>query len=131
MQAIARAARAPKAEVQVTAGNSSSEAVPLQIRIDHLPTIANGDTARVFLAVTEDGLQSDVRGGENEGRVLRHSAIVRRMSLLGIAKSGSVFTAQPSVSLGSGWNRAHLQGVVFVQTQNGHRVVGVGATSLG
>jgi hypothetical protein len=130
IQAIARAARAPKAEVQVTAGAISSGAVPLTIKIDRFPVSTVGDTARVFLAVTEDGLQSDVRGGENGGRTLRHCAVVRKMSLLGVVMPGSIFTAQSSIPIEAGWNRAHLQAVVFVQTQNSHQVMGVGATPL-
>jgi hypothetical protein len=43
---------------------------------------------------------------------------------------GSIFTAQSSIPIEAGWNRAHLQAVVFVQTQNSHQVMGVGATPL-
>ncbi len=131
VQEIARAARAPKADVQISAGGASDNGVPLQIRVDRLPASAQADTARVYLAVTESGLQSQVGGGENDGRTLRHSAVVRRMSLLGVVPAGGVFTAQPTVPLGAGWNRAHLQAVVFVQTQSGHRVVGAAAALLG
>ena len=131
VQAITRAAQAPKADVQITAGGVSDGAATLQVRIDRFPVSAVGDTDQVFLAITEDGLQSEVRGGENEGHILRHSAVVRRLSLLGVAHPGTVFAAQPAIPIEAGWNRTHLQAVVFVQTQNGRRVIGVETTPLG
>jgi hypothetical protein len=39
--------------------------------------------AKVLLAVTEDGLTTDVGGGENGGRTLRHAAVVRQLRELG------------------------------------------------
>lgn len=131
VQAIARAARTPKADVEISIASASDSSATLQIHIDHLPTVPRGDKAQVLLAVTEDDLHSIVRGGENNGRSLTHNAVVRRLSVLGTAQTGSLFSAQPTVALDSVWNRAHLRAVVFVQTERGHQVIGVGTTPLG
>jgi hypothetical protein len=130
VNAIALAARAPMASVLVTAGDFASGAIPLKVRIDHFPVSTIGGTADVYLAVTEAGLQSDVRGGENKGRTLLHTAVVRKLSLLGVARAGSVFTAQPSVAIEAGWDRSHLRAVVFVQGLRTNRIIGVGTATL-
>ena len=44
--------------------------------------------AEVLVAVTQDGLESRVRAGENAGRRLRHSAVVRSLRPLGVIPAG-------------------------------------------
>lgn len=122
--AVARAARQPKARVSLTrAGNA------LSVQVDHLPTSAKSDPAEVLLAVTEGGLSSSVGGGENAGRRLGHSAVVRRLTLLGTV-SGGAFTAAPSVMPASGWRRENLSAVVFVQERGSRRIIGAAEVGL-
>ena len=91
--AIAQAARQPKAQVSVTRAGDT-----LSVRVDHLPASAKSDPAEVVLAITEGGLSSSVGGGENAGRRLGHTAVVRQLTPLGTV-SGGTFTAAPSVKL--------------------------------
>ena len=39
---------------------------------------------KCFLAITEDDLTNNVRGGENSGRTLTHSAVVREPASAGL-----------------------------------------------
>ncbi len=121
--AIAQAARQPKAQVLVTQAGDT-----LSVRVDHLPASAKNDPAEVMLAITEDGLSSSVGGGENAGRRLAHSAVVRQLTPLGTA-SGGVFTAAPSVKAFSG-RHGKLNAVVFVQERGSRLIVGAGEVSL-
>ena len=121
--AIAQAARIPKARVSVTQTGGT-----LAIRVDHLPASTKNDPAEVLLAITEDGLSSSVGGGENAGRRLTHSAVVRQLTPLGTA-SGSAFTATPSVKAFAG-RHGKLNAVVFVQQRASRRIVGAGEISL-
>lgn len=123
--AIRRAARLPKAQVSV----AETALGQLTVHVSHLPASAANDPAEVYLAVTEDGLRSSVGGGENAGRHLSHSAVVRELVPLG-AVSGSTFAASPTVTLKSGWRRGHLHAVVFAQERTSRRIVGVSETSL-
>jgi hypothetical protein len=76
--------------------------------------------ADVTLAVVEDGLVSKVERGENAGRTLHHSAVVRRIVDLGTAQGGS-FSAKPRVALDRAWRPEALRLVAFVQErQTGH-----------
>jgi hypothetical protein len=137
LQEITRAAQTPKAAVQISRVNGDStsgeavKTIPLRIKIDHLPAMPRGEQALVMLAVTEDDLHSVVRGGENRGRTLDHSAVVRRLGVLGGMKAGETFTGSPVVALSRDWNRAHLQAVVFVQAKNSRRILGAGIVPLG
>lgn len=129
LQAIARAARTPKARVEIA--YASGDRNSLQVRVDGLPALGPGDRALAFLALTEDGLRSDVRNGENAGRSLRHVGVVRRLILLGTVPASRPWTATPALPLITGWNRTRMQAVVFVQEQNGRHILGAAALPLG
>ena len=123
--AIARAARLPKAQITL----SETASGRLSVSVGHLPASAASDPADVFLAVTEDNLSSSVGGGENAGRHLSHSAVVRELVPIGTI-TGSTFTASPSVTLSSGWRRGHLHAVVFAQERESRRIVGASEIAL-
>jgi len=123
--AIARAARQPKADVSVTA--SGTDAVSVQVA--HVPPSAHRDPADVLLAVTEDGLTSSVRGGENAGRRLAYSAVVRRLVPLGTVQGGA-FTARTPLDLSANWRRGRLRAVVLVQERGSRRIIGASEVSL-
>jgi hypothetical protein len=69
---------------------------------------------KVFLAITEDGLSSEVKAGENSGRTLRHAGVVRELHTLGALKNG-VFEGKIDVPMKGDWNPANVKAVVFVQ----------------
>ena len=123
--AIRRAARLPKAQVSVVKSGAGQVAV----HIGHLPSSAQNDPAEVYLAVTEDNLSSSVGGGENAGRHLSHSAVVRELVPIGRV-TGATFDAAPSVAIKPGWRRGPLHAVVFVQEQGSRRIVGASETAL-
>ena len=128
--AIARAAGAPHADVQVKPLFAAGSVARLDVRIENLPSVRGGDTAEVMLAITEDGLRSNVARGENAGRRLAHTAVVRQMRSLGAATSGQPFTAGPPLTIDPRWKRSDLSAVVFVQERAGRRVLGAARVSL-
>ena len=78
----------------------------------------------MFLAVTEDGLQSSVKRGENEGRELRHDGVTRRLVEVGRTDRAGAFKSKVSVSMNSGWKLRNVHVVAFVQSPAG-KVVAV------
>lgn len=122
---IARAARAPKAQVSVT---PDPQAGSYAVSVRGLPTLAPGDTAEVFFAVTQDGLRSQVRGGENSGRTLTHVAVVRLLERLGTAKAGETFSVRHQAA-GAGRSGSHV--LVFVQARSSRRVLGAAVAARG
>lgn len=120
-QTIAQAARAPKVGISIMQEPTKGSNVSLSVRVGALPA-GEKDSADVVLAITEDGLQSHVEGGENGGRTLAHTAVVRQMRLLGAADSRAF---QPVISLATAWQRRNLRAVVFVQETGSRRILGV------
>ena len=132
--AIAQSARSPKAAVQIARSpspdNAKKDQVRLKVRIENLPDSSAGDTAEVWLAVTENDLSSSVSRGENAGRKLAHSAVVRKLSAIGRISSQDAFTADPVIDISKGWKRKDLRVVVFIQERKSRRMLGGAALAL-
>ena len=88
---------------------------------------AGEDGARVLLAITEDGLSTQVGGGENGGRTLRHSGVVRELREIGSLRHGQ-FSSTVKPSHHSDWKTENLRAVVFVQKAGNNDILG--ASSL-
>lgn len=133
-EAITRAARLPKAKVELLDASTSNETnkdLKLSIHINDIPQITIGDSADVLLAITESNLRSEVSRGENAGRYLRHTAVVRSLSVLGNVSAGQQsFETESTASLNVGWQRDNLRAVVLVQERRTRRVLGAAALGL-
>src|SRR5215470_19407677 len=82
--AIAEAAKEPKAEVALTAVKSAGERVQASVQVKMFPAPLN-HAATVWIAVTESGLHSNVKAGENAGEDLHHASVVRSLRKAGEA----------------------------------------------
>ena len=130
-QAIAEAARAAKARVDISLRGATVDSAILAISISDLQSAWTGDSAEVLLAITESGLRSSVSRGENAGRSLHHTAVVRTLSSLGSIDSQSKsFSAEPVVRIEKKWKPENLKAVVFVQERASRRVLGAAQISM-
>lgn len=68
----------------------------------------------VLLAITESDLSTQVGRGENHGRLLRHTAVVRDLRKIGETSSGQ-FAAHPQLKLKPDWRHDKLRAVIFLQ----------------
>jgi hypothetical protein len=92
-----------------------------------------GDVAEIWLAVTEDGLQSSVNRGENAGHVLRHTGTLRSLHKIGTADVSAVsvsFKADSRVKFESRWNPENLHVVVFVQEKKSRKILGASSAKV-
>ncbi len=133
--AIARAAKLPKAEVRISSvddkSSSANQTIRLKVSVEKLPRISAGDIAEVLFAITEDNLSSQVARGENSGRKLAHTSVVRELRSLGrIDDPGKMFESTTSVMLKSDWKKRDLRAVVFVQERANKRILGAATLSL-
>ncbi len=117
---IADAARAAKPATVKLAAPSANV---IRIEVEGVPSPSD-----VMLAITESDLSTSVRGGENGGRELRHTAVVRTLRRLGSTADGR-FSASVPVVYRPEWNRGHLRAVVFAQ-QGAGPILGVGMIAL-
>jgi len=126
--AIARAARLPKAQVSVAPG---AQPGVYAVSVRGLPRLARDDAADVYFAETEDGLRSQVGGGENSGRTLTHVAVVLSLEKIGTAKAGETFSVQHRVSSSSQRQGGSRKVLVFVQARSSRRVLGAAVAGRG
>ncbi len=80
---------------------------------------------KVLLAVTEDGLSTQVANGENGGKTLHHAAVVRTLQEIGALRDGK-FENTADVAVGAGWSRNRLKAIVLVQEPKTMKIVGAG-----
>jgi hypothetical protein len=126
-QEIAIAARAAKVPVQLTIRQSAAPAgtAPLAIHVENSPA-----GAEVLLAITETNLHSGVLKGENKGRTLHHTAVVRKLAVIGRVKSKQSFSAEPLVEIQKSWNAQNLRAVAFLEDRSTHRILGAAEIPL-
>jgi hypothetical protein len=91
----------------------------LRVAVDN----AGSEPAAVMLAVTEDSLSTKVGSGENGGRLLRHSGVVRQLRRLGTTADGT-FLGNVPLSAEPGWKPDDLRIIVFVQKSEEREIVG-------
>jgi len=136
LEAIADSARKPKASVQISRADASGQAggkpFTLQVRAEGLDRAGSHEWADVWLAITEDDLDSRVGRGENAGRRLQHVAVVREMRAIGKVEPvpRAVFSSETLVTPRREWNRGKLRAVVFVQGRRTKRILGAAALQL-
>lgn len=93
----------------------------------HVETGAVPSDAEVLLAVALSRAESHVLHGENGGRTLTHTAVVRTMVKVGTASRGQEFSQEAQVKLEPGLARDNLRVIAFVQEVHQGRVLGVAA----
>lgn len=120
LDAISKAAKEPQA--QVTIAMTSSQNVSFSV--SKLPS--GSHEAEILLGVTEGGLVTSVFGGENNGRQLRHAAVVRSLSSLGRLDPNhpGEYSAVAQLNLRQEWNRANVTLVLLVQDRVTRRILG-------
>ncbi len=103
----------------------------LKVSKAKLPKLSAGDSDEVLLAITETNISSQVVRGENTGRKLNHTAVVRELRSLGsIRDSSKLFQAETTAMLGKEWKRGNLKAVAFVQERTHKRILGAAAVGL-
>ncbi len=114
-QAITEAARHGR-QPSITMASSQNA---LEVKI----TEAGQKPLDVMLAITESDLSTQVGRGENHGRLLRHTAVVRELRKIGTT-SGGEFSGNWPLQLNPEWRRQNLRAVVFLQDPNTLAIAG-------
>jgi hypothetical protein len=132
--AIARAARpsGPRARVMLKASrdvHASSALFVMQVDAPAGTSLAG--SAELFLALTEDGLVTQVRRGENSGRQLRHSATTRFLASVGVVHADArPWTASTTVRLAADWDLSRMRAIAFVQDRATKAVLGATSETM-
>ena len=117
-KAINKAAREKKAKIDISLTDRK-----LGVSISNIP---DHKDASVYLAITEDHLKSNVRGGENAGKKLRHVSVVRSLTGIGrIAEVAKSFETQATLQIKKDWKKKNLKVVLFIQENQSRKILGV------
>ena len=130
-RAILQASLVPKARLNVTATSGAAGTLQIKVQLTLPNEVAASNQADVMIAITEDDLAADVRGGENGGRHLKHNGVVRKLVNLGAMEPGARdWSGKTSIALAPAWKAENLKVVAFLQEQETRRIIGVGLTKI-
>lgn len=132
-KAITAAAARPKARMSIASAppRDSRQDASVQIKVDGLHPGTAGDPTILYLAITEDRLQSRVTRGENAGRTLTHAAVVRRLTRITTLDPGrDTFTTTVPVPLDHAWKRQALRVVAFLQGEGSGRILCAASSTI-
>ena len=120
---ILKAAQSPRATVE----RSILPGEVLTLKVERVPPGTR--QADILLAVTETGIESDVKRGENRGHTLRHTGVVRSLANLAVldTRKDGIYTADIRLNLKPDWKRENLKAVLFVQDRSSRRILGAAA----
>jgi hypothetical protein len=133
VDAIQEASRRPKTQISITgAAAEKSDVRRFEVRVANLAGAATQEPADVWIAVTEDGLESAVNAGENAGKDLHHVATLRTLRKVGAApsKDSSPIVLSQQVKFKSSWKKENLHIVVFVQERKSLHILGAASARV-
>jgi hypothetical protein len=131
-RAIRQAAQAPKAAVDVAAVRANDRDLHVDVHVKVPASLTLRESADVLVAIAEDNLVTEVRRGENGGRTLRHSAVVRSLTTVGtLSPHERTWSTSASLPIGPDWKPANLRIISFLQERASRRIVGAGSAPEG
>ena len=129
IQAIEGAAKAEKVPVGLSSVHLEGNTLAVHVESGTLRSSASSRSANVLLVLADDSDQSNVRRGENAGRILTHVAVVRSLTQLGTIDPGRAFSRDVRVSTENA-NPRNMRVVAIVQEMAAGRILGVGSARL-
>ena len=116
---ISQAADTPKADVSVNVSGNTAE-----VTMTGFPPHA---VATAVLATVEDALVSNPNAGNNRGKTLQHSSVVRKLQGFGkLPERATEFKGTVELPLENGWKAENVRHVVYVQEDQSGRILAVG-----
>ena len=130
-EAIQKAASQPKAEIELLASANATPGKPaFEVQIKSLNGISPHGATELWLAVTEKGLQTDVKAGENSGETLKHAAVVRSLRRVDSIRDPAGYSRQFQATIEPGWEKENLTVVVLLTEKSSRKIIGAAATPL-
>src|SRR5260221_6429752 len=130
-RAIEQAATSRKAAVSVAVLRRDEHDLGVELRVNRPSSLSIGEALDAVVAVTEDNLSTEVRRGENGGRTLKHSGVVRSLTTIGtLAPRELAGSMNVSLPLDQAWKPADVRVIAFLQERQSRRIVGAGSANL-
>lgn len=130
-KAIVLAANSPKARVLVDASLDDAGRIAVRVQISPAPGVVLHDRGDVLAAITQDRVVDDVARGENRGRRLTHSAVVRSLATVGSVVGPHLeFSGTASLSLAAPWETPDMRVIAFLQERGSLRILGAATATV-
>jgi hypothetical protein len=124
--AIQQARREKKIPLQLKASQSEKGIhVELRVGAEH----AVEKNAEVFFVVAEDSVEMKVSAGENGGRMLAHTAVVRSLTKAGKFSATGDSGMSRDLKIGAHWGK-HLRVIAFLAEHAGGKILGATVVEL-
>ena len=128
LRVIGNAAKATKIPVSLSATHlEGTNSLAVHVDVKPARSAVKPLSGLVLIALADESDQSNVRRGENAGRVLKHVAVVRTLTQVGTVEGSSGFSKDVTVNT-ENVNVQNLRIVAIVQEGTAGRVLGVGST---
>jgi len=125
-QAFSKALNAPKVPVHLSSiALDGTSRLHAHIETGAVPTSFDSSETEVYLAVALNRAESHVVNGENGGRILAHTAVVRNLAKIGTLRSGQSFMQDIELKVQPGTDADNLRLIAFLQEPHQGRVLGV------
>jgi len=122
-KAISSSVKLPKAKIDLSISGDK-----LKVKISELP---EHSYSNVFLAVAENNLSTNVKRGENGGKILPHASVVRELKTIGnITAEDKSFETETAFQTPPAWKKENLKFVVFIQVEQTSKIIGVNQIKL-
>jgi hypothetical protein len=124
IQALQKAAAAPKTPVRITSLNVEAASLPLvraHIEVDGTLQKHNAD---IYVVVALDHAESQVLRGENTGRHLAHVAVAEQFTRIGKLEKQNKFSKDVQIKLKPGIEPTNIRIIAFVQESGLGKVLG-------
>ena len=131
-KAFTKALSDPKIAVRLSSV-SLPTASSLQAHLETavLPDPFSVREADVYIAVALNSAESQVARGENAGRKLSHTAVVKSIVKVGKLRKGQTFAQDVQLTLDPGTDTHNLRLIAFVQESGQGRVIGAAMQTVG
>jgi hypothetical protein len=127
LRTILKASESPKAAIAISANGAVAN-----ITISKLHLVEHAKKGRLLLVLAEDNVTTEVKRGENGGRTLHHTGVVRSLTEVSSFNlpGQDTFHVQKEFSIPAGTDRQHLKLIAFLQEEGTRRVLGAAVTNL-
>jgi len=130
-EAFGQALGAPKMPVRLSSITlEQADILRAHIETDALTDSFGSHEVEVYVAVALNHAESQVSRGENDGRRLAHTAVVRTLFKIGTVHLGQNFAQNVQLKLESGTDPHNLRLIAFLQQPHHGRVIGAAVQSV-
>ena len=109
------------------AAKAAADRLLLTIEMPAAP--ANAEQIQVLAAITQDGLSTVVKAGENGGRTMRHVAVARKLERIDVLRR-QARVIDKTMSVSSRWGAEGLNAVVWLQGSKSRQVYGAASRPI-